>query len=81
MSTLYVSDLDGTLLNAERRVGEDSIRILNELIEQGLHFMIATARSIESAQPLLAGINLILPGIFITSSWRRNCRQLPSCRA
>ncbi len=65
MSILYVSDLDGTLLNDERRISQKSIRILNELIDQGLHFTIATARSIESAKSLIEPLNLKLPGIFI----------------
>ncbi|MFC5469045.1 HAD family hydrolase [Cohnella suwonensis] len=65
MSTLYVSDLDGTLLNGEKRVGEETARILNGLIDRGLHFTVATARSFESAGPLLAGLRLKLPGIFI----------------
>ncbi|MBW5447588.1 HAD hydrolase family protein [Cohnella sp. CFH 77786] len=65
MRTLYVSDLDGTLLNREQSVGEESIRILNDLIGRGLHFTIATARSMESALPLLERLHLKLPGIFI----------------
>lgn len=65
MSTLYVSDLDGTLLNCGQRISEESIRILNELLKNGLHFTVATARSIESAQPLLERLQLTLPGIFI----------------
>ncbi|WP_027086207.1 HAD family hydrolase [Cohnella panacarvi] len=65
MRTLYVSDMDGTLLNDEQRVNPESVRILNGLIDKGLQFTVATARSYESATRLLAGLNLHLPGIFI----------------
>lgn len=65
MSTLYVSDLDGTLLNEEQRISPASVRLMNELIDQGLHFTIATARSYESTRALLEGLNLKLPGVFM----------------
>ena len=32
--TLYATDLDGTLLNQKAVVSENSVRILNELLEQ-----------------------------------------------
>lgn len=65
MTTLYVSDLDGTLLNNDQAVSEESRMILNELIDNGLQFTIATARSIDSAGKLLEGIHFKLPLIFI----------------
>lgn len=65
MRTLYVSDMDGTLLNDEQRINPQSVRILNRLIDEGVQFTVATARSYESASRLLAGLNLQLPGVFI----------------
>ncbi|MFC5530659.1 HAD family hydrolase [Cohnella yongneupensis] len=65
MSTLYVSDMDGTLLNDDQQINPESVRILNRLIDEGVRFTVATARSYESARALLAGLNLQLPGIFI----------------
>lgn len=65
MRTLYVSDMDGTLLNDDQQINPESVRILNRLIDEGLPFTVATARSYESASRLLAGLNLQLPGIFI----------------
>ena len=44
MSTLYVSDLDGTLLNRNKKVTDKSVKIINECIEKGMHFTVATAR-------------------------------------
>ncbi len=65
MNTLYISDLDGTLLGDDQRIGDESVRILNRLIDLGMPFSVATARSYESARELLAGLNLKLPAIFI----------------
>ncbi|WP_168118580.1 HAD family hydrolase [Paenibacillus sp. HB172176] len=65
MKTLYVSDLDGTLLNSSLRVSDASVQMINVLIGEGLPFTIATARSIESARELLSGIHLSLPAVFM----------------
>lgn len=46
MKTLYVSDLDGTLLTPEGRVSPKTAEILNELIQRGLLISVDTARSI-----------------------------------
>ena len=40
---LYVTDLDGTLLNKQSRINEESIQIINDLIRQGMLFTYATA--------------------------------------
>lgn len=45
MKTLYVSDLDGTLLTPEKEISKASADILNHLIRKGLLFTVATARS------------------------------------
>ena len=47
--TLYVSDLDGTLLNSQGEISSYSLKVINELIEQGMKFTYATARSLVSA--------------------------------
>lgn len=44
MSTLYITDLDGTLLNKQSAVSEHSAKIINQLIDQGALFSVATAR-------------------------------------
>ena len=41
MPTLYVTDLDGTLLDGQGRVPEASARILNRLIGQGMLFTLS----------------------------------------
>lgn len=51
--TLYVSDLDGTLLDPSSSVSAESARILNSLIKEGAMFTVATARTPATVQPLL----------------------------
>ena len=64
MSTpLYISDLDGTLLCPDARLSEFSRDGLNHLIANGLHFTVATARSVVSISQLLPDLRLELPVI------------------
>ncbi|NEX22350.1 Cof-type HAD-IIB family hydrolase [Thiorhodococcus mannitoliphagus] len=44
MPKLIVSDLDGTLLNAEHRLGDDTRRVLLALRDQGFEVMLASGR-------------------------------------
>ena len=45
MKTLYVSDLDGTLLTSDMNISENSLKIINTLIDEGMIFTYATARA------------------------------------
>ena len=62
-NTLYVTDLDGTLLRSDATLSPYTISTINRLTEQGLAFTYATARSIESARPIAGALNLRLPAI------------------
>ena len=57
MKTLYVSDLDGTLLTTNMKISENSLNIINVLIDKGMLFTYATARSISSASIVAAGLS------------------------
>lgn len=63
MRTLYVTDLDGTLLNTKDRINPESLRLLNELIDRGMLFTYATARSLASASVVAEGLKMIMPVI------------------
>ena len=60
---LYISDLDGTLLNSDQVISKNSIKIINKLIDSGLKFTIATARSYEACKGILEPLNLRIPVI------------------
>lgn len=68
MSTLFVSDLDGTLLGVDSRLSEHSIRLLNESIASGACFSIATARTPATVSRLLADVDCRVPVIVMTGA-------------
>ena len=63
MKTLYVTDLDGTLLNQHDSISEFSIQTINRLVESGMHFTYATARSLVSASVVTKGLSTDIPVI------------------
>ncbi len=65
MRTLYISDLDGTLLNGNKEVSEYTVNALNELICKGVHFSVATARTAASVVKILSGININIPVVLM----------------
>ncbi len=58
---LYVTDLDGTLLQPDVTVSDASRAILRALLEQGLPLTCATARTSFSVMPILHGLPFRLP--------------------
>lgn len=71
--TLYVSDLDGTLLNSHDEISRYSLDIINDLIGKGMKFTYATARSLSSASKVTKGLTLHIPvivynGVFIVEA-------------
>jgi len=63
LNELYVTDLDGTLLNRQDRISPFSARVINELIDKGLLFTYATARSLVSASKVTEGLSTKIPVI------------------
>ncbi len=53
MTTLYVSDLDGTLLQPDARLSDTTVEILNREIAAGKLFTVATARTPATVAPIL----------------------------
>lgn len=77
--TLFVSDMDGTLMNNDSRVSDRSVAIINELIDRhGLLFTVATARTTATVVPLTSGIHATLPMIILSGAvmWNPLERQL-----
>ena len=69
MKTLYISDLDGTLLNSQGKISNYSIETINHLVEQGMIFTYATARSLVSAAPVTEGLTKNLPLIIYNGTF------------
>ena len=75
---LYVSDLDGTLLNSDALLNEDVPKRLNALIEQGLCFTVATARTYATVNSIMKDVNLTCPmilmnGVMIYDPVKKSC--------
>ena len=77
MSTLFVSDLDGTLLGPDRKVSPESVRLINEAVSDGAMFSVATARTPATVGPLLDNIESPLPFVVMTGAaiWDRGCNR------
>lgn len=71
--TLYVSDLDGTLLDDTSQVSRRSSSIISALSAAGALITVATARTPATVQPLLKDTAMALPAITMTGAalWDR----------
>lgn len=67
-NTLYITDMDGTLLGTDSKVSARSAAILAELSEQGAMVTVATARTPATVVPLLAGCQMTVPAIVMTGA-------------
>lgn len=61
MSNLYVSDLDGTLLRSNETTSEYTNQVINSLVDKGMIFSYATARSLITAKKVTKGIHVKIP--------------------
>lgn len=67
--TLYVSDMDGTLMGSDSRVSPTTASILNRLIdERDLLFTVATARTPATVVPLMSEVHTTLPYIVLAGA-------------
>lgn len=67
MKVLYVSDLDGTLLNGEEKLSLYSVEKINELIGKGINFTISTGRG-DSVRKILSEINFKIPVMLLNGA-------------
>lgn len=78
VNTLYVSDMDGTLLDNDSRVSPLTAEIITDLSRRGAHITVATARTPATVEPLLASTYTTPPAIVMTGAamWDRERRRL-----
>lgn len=74
--TLYLSDLDGTLLRSDQTLSARTCATVDRIVRAGVHFSYATARSIDTAARVTRGIGVDIPvivhnGAFIVDSVTR----------
>lgn len=68
MKTLYVSDLDGTLMQPDARISPAAVALLNDAIADGALFTVATARTPATVAPILRDVKMTLPAIVMTGA-------------
>lgn len=65
MKKLFISDLDGTLLNSHGEASAKTIEMLNDFFDNGGFFTFATARTAASAVKLMKDIRINVPCILM----------------
>lgn len=70
MKSLYISDLDGTLLHSDQTLSNYEIEKIKEFSEKGVLFTVATARSMITGKMLLGSLPFSAPlvlmnGVFV----------------
>ena len=65
MKTLYISDLDGTLLNNSAEITPESKNLLNKFISKGNYFSVATARSEATVLQMLSEVPVNVPVVLM----------------
>lgn len=72
LKTLYLSDLDGTLLLKNGRPSQYTIDTINTLIDEGMMFSYSTARSLASSALATAELKINMPVIVNSGVFVRN---------
>jgi len=73
--TLYISDLDGTLLNSSVELSRFTTDTLNEMIMAGLYFTIATARTFATVGKIVADLTMKNPIVLMNGVLIYNVEQ------
>lgn len=73
--TLYITDLDGTLLDPSAHVTPESRQMINEAIGRGALVSVATARTPATISTLLEGIDIRLPMVVMTGAALWNMKE------
>ena len=80
--TLYVTDMDGTLLGADSLLSDTSARIITDLTRRGANITVATARTPATVEIILAEAETSLPAIVMTGAamWCRDTKTYVNTR-
>ena len=65
MKTLYITDLDGTLLGDGAKLSDFTRDTINRLVDGGMNFTLATARSYGSAGEVTKGLKTSAPAVLM----------------
>ncbi len=66
---LYISDLDGTLLNRNGELSNYSYSVIHELLQDGIPFTVASARSLHTMKRILGDLPFQLPVICMNGAY------------
>ena len=69
MKTLYVTDLDGTLLHSDASLSEYETAKIRQFYEKGILFTVATARSMITGGQLLKDVPLSAPAVLMNGAF------------
>lgn len=77
MKTLYITDLDGTLLAPDGRLSQTTVTLLNHAISRGAIISVATARTPATVSRLLKDVNFSVPLVVMTGAalWDKKTGQ------
>ncbi len=75
MKTLYVSDLDGTLMQPDARLSPRTVALLNGAVADGKLFTVATARTPATVAGILRDVDMRLPAVVMTGAALWNPRD------
>lgn len=77
MSQLFISDLDGTLLNPDSRISDFTAQTISRLTDRGALISVATARTPATVDILLRHTRTSIPAIVMTGAalWHRDTRN------
>jgi len=60
---LLVSDMDGTLLNSEKRISNENLNAIDYFVSEGGKFTVATGRMVQSVEQFINQLKMELPAI------------------
>lgn len=75
MANIYYSDMDGTLLNSEGRLGSEQRIRLHRLLSDGIRFSVATGRNMHAIRSELGDLAIDLPVIENNGSYLSDYRS------